>query len=307
MNWKLRSLLWFVNNVQPLRDTDTPDIEKERRKTGKAANLGKWLLDSKKPVKEVKDFKIDDVPVRLYRHSSEPRQKVILYFHGGGFVFYNIDSHDFVARRLCYMNDCTVISVDYRLAPEHTFPAAHEDAYKVIEYVSAHADELDIDPAKIIVAGDSAGGNISACACHYFKNNKDVKIAAQVLVYPWIDGKIDSPSIEKYKEGHLLTKRSMLWFQHTYTPDKKDHCNPAVSPIYHTSFYNLPPAFILTAEYDPLKDEGKVYADKLKDAANVVLYKDYKELVHGFFNLPGISSDSMQAYYDIQAFIKKVV
>ena len=307
MNWKLRFVLWFVNNVQPVREVDAVDIAKERRNTGLAAGLGKILFDKKKRIREVKDFYIDDIKVRLYRNSNQDGQKVIIYFHGGGFVLYNINSHDYVARRLCAMNDCTVISVDYRLAPEHTFPAAHLDAYRVIEHVYAHADKLKIDPSKIIVAGDSAGGNIAACACHHFKKDKNIKIAAQILIYPWIDGKIDSPSIETYKEGYLLTKKAMLWFQKTYTPDKKDHCNPEISPIYNTDFKNLAPAFLLTAEYDPLKDEGEAYAEILKENGNIVLYKDYKALVHGFFSMPGLSSECMQSYYDIQAFISKVV
>lgn len=307
MNWRLRFLLWFVNNVQPIREVDVKYIDKERENTQKASGLGKLLFDKKTHVKEVKDFSIDGIKVRLYRNSDQPNQKLIVYFHGGGFVLYNIESHDYVTRRLCSMNECTVISVDYRLAPEHTFPAAHEDAYKVIEYASAHADELGIDASKIIVAGDSAGGNLAACAVHHFKDNSSIQIAAQILIYPWVDGKISSDSIERYKEGHLLTKKAMLWFQQTYTPNVADRLNPEVSPIYHKDFKNLAPAFILTAEYDPLKDEGKEYADKLRDAGNIVLYKDYKALVHGFFNIPKLSDEAMQAYYDIQAFIKKVV
>lgn len=307
MNWKLRFLLWFVNNVQPVRRVNLTELHKERKNTVRASALGKLLFDKKKEVSEIRDFSIEGINVRLYRNSGNPNQKVMVYFHGGGFVFYNIESHDYVARRLCVMNDCTVLSVDYRLAPEHTFPAAHEDAYRAIEYVATHADELGIDADKIIVAGDSAGGNLAACAVHHFKNNPSVQIAAQVLIYPWVDGSISSNSIEEYKEGYLLTKEAMLWFQQTYTPRKEDQLNPEVSPIYHTDFKDMAPAFILTAEYDPLKDEGKAYADKLKEAGNVVLYRDYKELVHGFFNLPKLSEESMQAYYDIQAFLKKVV
>lgn len=307
MNWKLRFLLWYVNNVQPLREVNLRDIDKERKKTLKAAELGKLLFDRKKAVRFVENFRIDCIPVRLYKNSNQENQKVIIYFHGGGFVFYNIDSHDYVTRRLCVMNDATVISVDYRMAPEYSFPAAHEDAYKVIEYVAKNAKDLGIDANKIIVAGDSAGGNLSACAAHHFKNHPTIKIAAQVLIYPWIDGKIQSDSIEKYKEGYLLSKQAMIWFQQQYTPRIEDRLNPAVSPIYHKEFKNLPPAFVLTAEYDPLKDEGKEYADKLKENGNVVLHKDYKALVHGFFNIPKLSSECMQAYYDIQAFLKKAV
>lgn len=307
MNWKLRFLLWFVNNVQPIRQVDSINLEKERKMTLRASELGKLLYDSKKAVKDIRDLKVEHIPVRLYRNSTAAKQKVIVYFHGGGFVFYNINSHDYVARRLCVMNDCTVISVDYRLAPEHPFPAAHEDAYTVIRYIAAHAEELGIDPARIIVAGDSAGGNLSACAAHHFKKDPEVRIAAQVLIYPWVDGKLDSPSIDRYAEGYLLTRQAMHWFQDMYTPKKEDHCNPEVSPIYQDDFKNLPPAFVITAEYDPLKDEGIAYAEKLKEAGNVVIHKDYKELVHGFINLPALSEECMQAYYDIRAFISKVV
>ncbi len=307
MNWKLKLILWFVNNVQPIRQAADSEIAKTRIKNMKVAALGNRLFNSKKEIKEIKDFTIDKIPVRLYRNSTAANQKVIIYGHGGGFVYYNIESHDYVTRRLCAMNDCTVISVDYRLAPEHPFPAAHEDFYKVIEYVHQHAKELGIDASKIIVAGDSAGGNLAACAGHHFKNHATIKIAAQVLIYPWLDGKIASNSIEKYQTGYLLTKDAMLWFQQKYTPNPADKCNPAVSPIYQTDFKNLPAAFVITAEYDPLKDEGMEYAEKLKLAGNSVLQKDYKELVHGFFNIPKISDEAMQAYYDIQAFLKKMV
>jgi len=308
MNWKLKSLLWFVNNFQPIKVAeDAAAIAKARKSSLLSAELGKILLDKKISIKEIRNFKIDDIPVRLYKNSNKANQKVIIYFHGGGFAYYNINSHDYVTRRLCVMNDCIVISVDYKLAPEFTFPAAHEDAYKVIEYVYENAHDLDIDDTKIIVAGDSAGGNLSACACHQFKNHKSIKIAAQVLIYPWIDGKLKSDSIEKYKTGFLLNKDALFWFQKTYTPNKKDRLNPEVSPIYNNNFKRLAPAFVITAEFDPLKDEGFAYAEKLKENGNIVLYKEYKELVHGFFNIPKLSDEAMQAYYDIQSFLKKAV
>lgn len=307
MNWRLQFLLWFVNKFQILDKVDIKNIEKERKKSQQAAELGKWVFDNKVKIKSIKDEVIKNIPIRIYNNSNASPQKVIIYFHGGGFVFYNIDSHDYVCRRLCSMNDCVVISVDYRLAPEHSFPAAHVDAYTIIEYVAKNAKKLGIDATKIIVAGDSAGGNLAACAVHYFKNNPSINIAAQVLIYPWIDGKINSTSIEEYSSGYLLTKEGILWFQQQYTPKKEDQLKPEVSPIYHKDFSNLAPAFVLTAEYDPLKTEGKQYADKIKNAGNIVLYKDYKKLVHGFFNIPKLSQESMQAYFDIQAFLKKVL
>lgn len=307
MNWKLRFLLWFVNNVQPLKEVDIEFIEQERRNKVKVSQLGKLLFDSKKEIQKIEDISIEGIPVRIYNNSLRPDQSAIIYFHGGGFVYYNIESHDYVTRRLCSMNDCVVISVDYKLAPEYSYPAAHSDAYTVIEYISKHAKQFNINPLKIIVAGDSAGGNLAACVSLNFRNHPFVSIAGQVLIYPWLDGKIESNSIEKYKEGFLLTKKAMLWFQEVYTPNIEDRLDPGVSPIYHKDFSNQPPTFIITAEYDPLKDEGKMYADKLKAAGNIVLYKDYKKLVHGFFNIPKISDESMQAYYDIQAFLKKIL
>jgi acetyl esterase len=307
MNWKLRSLLWFVNNVQPIRSIENKEIENERKRLVRVSGLGKFLFDKKIPIRAIKNFKIEGIPVRLYNQSEHENKKVIFFIHGGGFVFYNIDSHDYVCRRLCDMNDCVVISIDYRLAPEHSFPAAHDDVFQVIEYVAKNAAKLGIDAQKIIVAGDSAGGNIAACASHHFRNHTQLKIAAQVLIYPWIDGKLQSNSIEKYSQGYLLTKEAMIWFQQQYIPNVEDRLNPLVSPIYHKEFNQLAPAFILTAEYDLLKEDGIVYAEKLKQHGNVVLYKDYPKLIHGFFNIPKIATESMQAYYDIQAFLKKVV
>lgn len=307
MNWKLRALLWFVNHVQPIREVGIEHVNTARKASLRASELGKLLFDKKTPVKDIRNFKIGHIPVRLYRNSTEPDQKVILYFHGGGFVYYNIDSHDYVARRLCVSNNCTVISVDYRLAPEHTFPAAHEDAYQVVDHVYAHASELGVDATKIMVAGDSAGGNLAACCCHHFKNHPEIKLAAQVLIYPWVDGKIDSPSIEQYKQGYLLTKEAMLWFQKTYSPNPEDQCNPELSPLYQPDMSGLPPAFVLTAEFDPLKDEGKWYADKMRDAGNTVWYRDYKQLVHGFLNIPGLSDEGRQAFEDIRKFIREEV
>ena len=307
MNWKLKFLLWFVNNVQPIRQVKGSEIEKTRKKNIKVSELGKLLFDNKIEVAEVKDFEIDDINVRLYRNSNQPNQKVILYFHGGGFVYYNIESHDYVTRRLCAMNDCTVISVDYKLAPEYTFPAAQEDGFKVVQYIYDNAKQLGIDASKIIVGGDSAGGTIAACITHHFKNNNNIKIAAQVLVYPWVDGAVNTNSMNKFSNGYLLTKAAILWFQKIYTPNPEDIFNPKSSPLYNNDFSGLPPAFVITAEYDPLKDEGIEYSNKLKDAGNIVKHKDYKNLVHGFFNIPKVDNEAMQAYYDIQAFLKKVI
>ncbi len=306
MYWKLKYLLTFLNFIQPTRKVELSKINEERRKNIKVSQLGKVLFDKKEAVLSVVDSKIEHLPIRIYKNSKQEHQKVIVYFHGGGFCFYNIESHDNICRRLCKMNDCTVISVDYRLAPEHVFPSAQEDAFLVIEYIHQHARGFGINSNKIIVCGDSAGGTLSACATHHFKNHPEIKIAGQILIYPWVDGRINSASIEKFSTGYLLTKEAILWFQSVYTPNVEDRLNPLSAPTHHTDFSNLAPAFIATAEFDPLKDEGLAYAEKLKVAGNTVFYKDYSGLIHGFANIPNIAPNGMNLFDDIKQFVEEL-
>ncbi len=197
------------------------------------------------------------------------------------------------------------VSVDYRLAPEYPFPAAHDDAFTVIKWTRANIEKHGGDAAKLIVAGDSAGGNLSACMAHKCRR-ENISLMAQILIYPWTDGKLANPTIEKNGEGYLLTKEAVFWFQQQYTPRKEDHCNPLVSPLYESDFKRLAPAFILTAEFDPLLDDGRAYYAKLKEAGNRVVYKEYKQLIHGFFNMPGVSKEAMQAYRDVKGFLNEV-
>jgi acetyl esterase len=267
--------------------------------------LGSFLYDSKTPVLSVDNLKANGVPVRIYRNSNLQNQRVIIYYHGGGFVLYDLDSHDYVCRRLCAMNNCIVVSVDYRLAPEFYFPNAHEDAFKALLWVKENIDAYGGNPSDLVVMGDSAGANLSACMAHKCKKEL-IKLKAQVLIYPWIDGKLDNPSITRNGEGYLLNKDTIFWFRRQYTPLEEDRCHPDVSPKYQSDFSGLPPAFILTAEYDPLLDDGINYAGQLKEAGNKVEYKMYPQLVHGFFNIPKVAPEAMQAYRDIAEFLKTV-
>ena len=264
------------------------------------------MFDKREVVAYIKDTELSGLRVRIYRNDNRPNQRVIIYFHGGGFVFYNIESHDYVTRRLCKMNDCTVISVEYRMAPEFTFPTAHHDAYQIVEYIHQHADELGIDKNEIFVAGDSAGGTLSASTAHYFKRNKEIRLRGQILIYPWVDGHVNSKSIDKLGSGYMLTKEGILWFQKTYVPNEKDRLSPESSPYLHDDFTGLAPAFIATAGLDPLRDEGKAYADKMKKADNIVFYKNYEGLIHGFANIPQIASNGMDLFKDIQKFMRSV-
>lgn len=302
MNWKTKLVLLFAKFRKPI-DPKGIDIALMRKQSEKAAKLGTKLFDGFVKIQHVKNEDADGVPLRIYKNSEEKNLPVMVYYHGGGFVLYGLNSHDNVCRRLCKMNNCVVVSVDYRLAPEHTFPAAHEDAYTAINWVRKNIHLHGGNAEKLIVAGDSAGGNLAACMAHRCKK-ENIPLLAQVLIYPWIDGKLNYPSIDRNGEGYMLTKPTMFWFQKQYTPRVEDRCHPLVSPIYESNFQNLAPCFILTAEFDPLIDDGIYYYQKLKEAGNNIQYKEYKQLIHGFFNLPYMANECMNAYKDIQQFLK---
>ena len=302
MTWKLKLVLLFTNLRKPL-DAINDGIEKLRKESDDAAKLGTRLFDTPVPVKKCTDINADGVPVRIYQNSSEPGQRVLIYYHGGGFVLYHLEAHHNVCRRLAAMNNCIVVSVDYRLAPEHTFPAAHDDAFTAIQWVRQHISEYGGNANDLFVAGDSAGGNLSACMAHRCKR-EGIALKGQILIYPWIDGKLSNPSIERNGKGYLLLRDTMFWFQKQYTPRKEDQCKPEVSPCYESSFEGLAPAFILTAQYDPLVDDGYNYYNQLKNAGNKATYNQYPDLIHGFFNIPKVSSQAMKAYDDIATFMR---
>ncbi|GIV33628.1 MAG: putative lipase/esterase [Chitinophagales bacterium] len=305
MNWKLRLVLLFARLRKPIEPNALQDVDALRRQAEGAARLGSFLFDKKLPIRFVADIPAGNVPVRIYRHWDAPDQQIIVYYHGGGFVFYGLDSHDYVCRRLCLMNRCLVVSVDYRLAPEHTFPAAHEDAFSALQWVREHIQNHGGNPDRIILMGDSAGGNLAACMAHKCKKER-IPVLAQVLVYPWIDGKLENPSIVRNGKGYLLTREAMLWFQQQYTPRKEDQCHPLVSPCYEDDFSGLAPSFILTAELDPLRDDGYNYYQQLQVGGTHVVYREYPGLMHGFFNLPYVHPLALQAYHDIRDFLNSL-
>lgn len=301
MNWKIKLVLLFGKLRKPIDPDDS--IAALRRKANRAVWYGNFLFDRKTPVSKITDTTADGVPVRIYQNSNSNSQRVIIYYHGGGFVLYGIKSHDNVCRRLCAMNNCIVVSVDYRLAPEHTFPAAHDDAFTAIKWIRKNIHQYGGNPEDIVVAGDSAGGNLSACMAHRCKK-ESIPLTAQILIYPWIDGKMNNPSLERNGKGYLLETETVMWFQQQYTPHKEDYCKPEVSPCYEKDFSGLAPAFVLTAEFDPLLDDGYKYNLQLKEAGNKIHYKEYKGLFHSFFNLPGVDDAAMQSYHDIKEFLK---
>jgi len=238
------------------------------------------------------------IAVRIYRASQEPNQPVIVYFHGGGFVIGSLDSHDGTCRRLSYNIGCTVVSVDYRLAPEHLYPAAVDDSYAAAKWVAEHADFLKIDTKRIAVAGDSAGGNLAAVVAIIARDRGGPAICHQLLTYPVTDMAFKSESYTSNGEGYFLTKDMMVWFGLQYVPTGHDIEDPLLSPLYHKNLKGLPPATVITAEYDPLRDEGEAYARKLGAAGVPVKLARYDGVFHGFFSMSGAidQADDAQAF-----------
>ena len=245
-----------------------------------------------------------DIPLRLYSLATEEPLPVVVYFHGGGWVIGNIESHDFVCRKLAYESGLTVISVEYRLAPEHTFPSAAEDCYAVAKWVADNAEQLKVDGSRLAVAGDSAGGNLAAVTSLMARDRGEPQISFQLLVYPVVDGTMSFPSIKENAEGYLLTAKDMVWFYDHYAPEGVDRKSAYLSPLYAPDLTKLPPALVITAEYDPLRDEGEAYADALQQAGVEARSSRYDGMIHGFFGLDAIVPAAAPAMEEAAASLK---
>jgi acetyl esterase len=244
--------------------------------------------------------------IRIYTPVGEGKFPVFVFFHGGGWVLNSIETHDSVCRRLTNLSDCIVISVDYRLAPEHKYPAAIEDAYAAVEWAISNADKINGDSAKIIVGGDSSGATQATVVCMMARDRGTLNICYQVLIYPPTDHY--DPGTESYVEngyGYPVGKDFMVWVWNHYLPDTVNLDDPYVCPLRAKDFSGLPPAIVLTAPYDPLRDEGEAYARKLQDAGIEVDLKQYDGMMHGFIMQYRIMKQGAEALERIAAGIKK--
>ncbi len=306
MSLKLKLLLWATNTFNKI-DTNKLPVADFRNV---ADNRDISFLDGKAIVlPKVEDITIQGrngaIPIRMYVPENAENAPVIVFYHGGGFVVGNLKSHDKVCRRLCKMNQAFVVAVDYRLAPEHKFPAAVEDSYDATKWVGDNIGKYGGNPDKLVVMGDSAGGNLAAVTAIQARDLGTPKVAAQVLIYPVTNAKMEHPSIEANGKGYILTKDLMTWFTNHYSRDEADKLNPLMSPLFTKDLSNLPPALVQTAGFDPLRDEGIDYQEKLKAAGNKVKYTNYENLIHTYFTMPDFLTECMNAHKEITAFLRE--
>jgi acetyl esterase len=221
---------------------------------------------------------------------------VVVYFHGGGFVVGSLDSGDATCRALCHGASCAVVSVDYRLAPEHKFPAATDDCLAATHWAVAHAAELNADPARLVVAGESAGGNLAAVTALRLRDEGGPLLCGQLLIYPVTDYHTPpTPSYIANGKGYLLTRAMMVWFWGHYLNHAGEAGHPHASPLRAPDLSGLPPALIITAEYDPLRDEGERYAARLQQAGTPATCSRYDGMIHGFLLLSELFDEGRQA------------
>lgn len=245
------------------------------------------------------------IPIRIYKPAAPGPFPVLVYFHGGGWVIGDIESHDATCRMLTNASQWLVISVDYRLAPEHKFPAAVEDAYAATCWAAEHAAELGGDPNSIAVGGDSAGANLATVVSLLARDKGNPKLCYQILVYPVTNYAFDTLSYAE-NDGYILTKDAMKWFWGHYLRSEADGRNPLASPLQAEDLSGLPPALIITAEYDPLRDEGEAYGQRLQEAGVPVMVKRYNGMVHGFFTMAAVLDRGREAIQEVGRVLQSV-
>jgi len=237
-----------------------------------------------------------EIPVRIYTPEGRAPFPVLVYFHGGGWVIGNLETHDPLCRHLTNAVGCVVVSVDYRLAPEHPYPAAADDSYAATRWVAENAAAIGGDPARIAIGGDSAGGNLTAVVALMARDRGGPQLVFQLLVYPVTDDpSANHPSYRENADGYFLTRDMMHWFWDHYRAPGLDRNEPYLSPLRARDLRGLPPALVVTAEFDPLRDEGEAYAAKLREAGVPVQLKRYDGMIHGFFGMGALLTQARTA------------
>ena len=273
------------------------------------------LLQDPEPVAEVIDRMVPgpagDIAIRIYWPSRPAGARgllpIVVFAHGGGFVFCDLDSHDDLCRAMTNGVGALVVSVDYRLAPESRWPAAVDDVYAVADWAARQADELGADPARMVLAGDSAGANLATVTALLARDRGRPDIAGQLLVYPAIAADFGTESYRRFGDGYYNTATAMAWYWDQYIPDVADRRNPTASPL-QAELAGMPPAVVITAGFDPLRSEGESYAKALANASVTTIHRDYAGAIHGFMTMPGLSicrRAREQACADVSALLSR--
>jgi len=245
------------------------------------------------------------IPVRIYTPQGNSPFPILAYYHGGGWVVGTLDGYDDLCRSLCHRSGAVVISVDYRLAPEHKYPAAAEDCYAATAWAAAHAGEIGGDAKRLVVMGDSAGGNLSAVVALMARDRGGPAIAAQVPIYPVTNCDYDTASYHFFDSGYGLTRGMMRYFWDAYLREPSDAAQPYASPLKAESVSGLPPTLMITAQYDVLRDEGQAYAARLRQAGNRVRCTEYLGMTHGFINGGAIYPEANRAISQAAEAVKR--
>ena len=291
-------------NLRPI-EAMTPAEAREQMEATAQARKAEPL-----PVDRVRERSVagpaGDIRLRLYWPNRAAPLPAIVYYHGGGHVIGSLDTHDLVARNLCAGAEALVASVDYRMGPEHRFPAAVEDSFAALKWVHANAKELGADPDRLGVHGDSAGANLAAVVALMARDAGSPRLRLQSLVYPVADYRLVGDSYDKYTQGYgLLTRESMVWFRNHYLRSPKDAEDWRASPINAPSLGDVAPAIVITAECDVLHDDGERYAGALRRAGVPVEYKEYPGMIHGFFGMMPAVDDAMNAQRGVWAAFRR--
>jgi len=300
-------LLELLKSVPPMHE-GSPEAARE---AFRQLAVGGRRPDQVVPVASVEEVAIPgpagDIGARVYRPETAGPAPTVVLFHGGGFVIGDLDTHDNMARTICRDCSAVVVSVDYRLAPEAQFPAAVEDAVAATRWAASRLAELGGEEQRLAVAGDSAGGNLAAVVAQQLRDSGGPALAGQLLVYPATDVTGDYPSRIENAEGYFLDLPTMVWFIQHYAADAAVHQDPRLSPLRHTDLSGLPPAVVVTAEYDPLRDEGEAYARALSEAGVPAEVRRFDGMIHGFFDMGAYSPAAQAAIEESCAMFAKVL
>jgi acetyl esterase len=297
---RLRAFDYVVRRIVPPVDALTPaQLRRERARTLPGNPLARLVFGGPAPGVSVADRRIErpawPIPVRTYTPTGVTNPPIVVFLHGGGWVVGNVSQSTWMCGWIARRSQVLVVSAGYRLAPEHRFPTAVDDAYDAVSWIAGHGRELGGDPSRLALLGSSAGGNLAAVVCQLARDRDGPSIGLQILLYPAVDVTQETPPRVHLDDAPMLRVGDRIAYLRHYTEDAVDPYDPRISPLHADSLADLPPALVITAEHDPLRDEARRYADRLRAEGTPARYTDYAGMCHGFMSFPGLAAAARQA------------